>query len=127
MFAGDLTCSDLIQAYTQRIEAYDQATGMNAIQEVMPDALDIAAQKDRPGNLTDLPSLFCGPCWRRPTMTRWVWRPQTELLRLSTTFPPTTHNRSEHSKMQGASFWPRPTWRSGRIPALSASAAPTAS
>lgn len=59
---GQTTCREIVQAYLDRIEAYDQSTGLNAITEVNPGALAkadsidqlIAAGKD-PG------SLFCAP------------------------------------------------------------------
>src|SRR6185295_5567756 len=45
--AGRLSCTQLVQAYLNRIAAYDQAgPTLNAVQNVNPDALKQAAQLD---------------------------------------------------------------------------------
>ncbi|MDD9205680.1 amidase family protein, partial [Georgenia sp. 10Sc9-8] len=43
--AGDLTCTDLVQSYIDRIEAYDADT-TNAIQTINDEALETAAELD---------------------------------------------------------------------------------
>ncbi|GAQ83619.1 Amidase family protein [Klebsormidium nitens] len=67
MLAENLTCSQLIAAYVQRISYYDQSTGVNAVRLVMPDLANVTAAKDAQlaaviasGNNT-LPDLFCVP------------------------------------------------------------------
>jgi amidase len=60
---GRTTCRLVVQAYLDRIEAYDRSTGLNAITEVNPLALEVADSIDRslrrwrasPG------PLFCAP------------------------------------------------------------------
>jgi len=44
---GRLTCAELVAVYLRRIEAYDQATGLNAIVAVNPRALETAEKLDR--------------------------------------------------------------------------------
>src|SRR6185437_5038912 len=45
--SGKTTCRQLVEAYLQRIQAYDQLTGMNAIVTINPNALADADRLDR--------------------------------------------------------------------------------
>jgi amidase len=45
--AGKVTCRRLVEAYLQRIRAYDQTTGLNSIVVINPNALADADQLDR--------------------------------------------------------------------------------
>ncbi|CAL8464697.1 g4232 [Coccomyxa elongata] len=65
---GNLTCSQLVQAYVQRIQAYDKATGLLAVRVLNPDLEKEAAAKDqllqqaRQAGGSGLPGgLFCVP------------------------------------------------------------------
>ncbi|KAL3161962.1 hypothetical protein ABBQ38_009042 [Trebouxia sp. C0009 RCD-2024] len=64
MMAGNLTCSQLVSSYIQRISAYDRLT--NSVRLVVPDIMSTAATMDTQlaaivANGTDLPLLFCVP------------------------------------------------------------------
>ncbi|KAK9832701.1 hypothetical protein WJX81_001352 [Elliptochloris bilobata] len=66
MLEGKLNCTDLVQAYMQRIYSFDQQTSLNAVREVSATANDSAARMDiqlaqarRSGGA--LPPLFCVP------------------------------------------------------------------
>ncbi len=62
VISGQSTCSDLVESYIERIEAYDKSNGINAITEINPRALDQAAAVDRAvARGEDLPELFCAP------------------------------------------------------------------
>ena len=68
VLSGRTTCREVVQAYLERIEAYDQPTGLNAITVVNPNALETADAIDRAianakPNLEDveLGPLFCAP------------------------------------------------------------------
>ena len=59
---GQTTCREVVQAYLDRIEAYDQSTGLNAITEINPRALARADSLDRMLDNGENPgSLFCAP------------------------------------------------------------------
>ncbi|MEX2529534.1 MAG: amidase [Gemmatimonadota bacterium] len=59
---GRTTCRMVVQAHLDRIEAYDRASGLNAISEVNPHALEVADSLDRALEEGDAPgSLFCAP------------------------------------------------------------------
>lgn len=59
---GKTTCRAVVQAYLDRIEAYDQSTGLNAITEVNPRALERADSLDQLLNNGEDPGyLFCAP------------------------------------------------------------------
>jgi amidase len=45
--AGKITCHQLVEAYLERIRAYDQPTGLNALVVVSPNALAAADRLDR--------------------------------------------------------------------------------
>src|SRR5262249_8942885 len=45
--SGKVTCHQLVEAYLQRIQAYDQSTGLNAIVVINPNALAEADRLDR--------------------------------------------------------------------------------
>ena len=47
ILSGRTTCRDVVQAYLDRIETYDEATGLNAITVVNPNALSTADAIDR--------------------------------------------------------------------------------
>ena len=60
--SGQTTCRMVVQSYLDRIEAYDQPPGMNAITVVNPNALDRADEIDEAvDNGDELGSLFCAP------------------------------------------------------------------
>jgi len=60
--SGQTTCRMVVQSYLDRIEAYDQPMGMNAITVVNPNALARADEIDEAvGNGDPLGSLFCAP------------------------------------------------------------------
>ncbi|DBA85173.1 TPA: hypothetical protein ACH3X2_005886 [Trebouxia sp. C0005] len=64
MMAGNLTCSQLVSSYIQRISAYDRLT--NAVREIVTDVMNTAASMDvmlaaYNANGTALPLLFCVP------------------------------------------------------------------
>ena len=62
IMSGQTTCRMVVQSYLDRIEAYDQPTGMNAITVVNPNALARADEIDEAvGNEDALGSLFCAP------------------------------------------------------------------
>jgi len=46
MKADRLTCRELVEAYLQRIQAYDQPTGLNSLVVINPDALKTADELD---------------------------------------------------------------------------------
>ncbi|MBI1352882.1 MAG: glutamyl-tRNA amidotransferase [Acidobacteria bacterium] len=60
--SGEFTCRQVVQAYLDRIEAYDQPTGLNAVTVLNPHALERADRIDeqlRQG--LDPGPLFCAP------------------------------------------------------------------
>lgn len=60
--AHDFSCVDLVSAYIDRINAYDESTGINAISSVNPNALARAADLDAAlAQSPDIPQLFCAP------------------------------------------------------------------
>ncbi len=62
ILAGDVTCREVVHGYIQRIERYDQSTGLNAITEINPSALLYAAEIDAAVETgEELPELFCAP------------------------------------------------------------------
>ena len=68
ILSGRTTCRAVVQAYLERIEAYDQPTGLNAITVVNPNALETADAIDRaianaePNRRdAELGPLFCAP------------------------------------------------------------------
>ncbi|KAL4859438.1 Zinc finger CCCH domain-containing protein 40 [Chlorella vulgaris] len=68
MLAGQLTCTELVTAYQQRIAAFDQPLQLNSIRTLNPTALERAAQMDsqlqllRATNSTGMmPPLLCVP------------------------------------------------------------------
>lgn len=59
---GRTTCRAVVEAYLARIEAYDEPTGLNAITEVNPRALERADQLDSALSAGAAPGpLFCAP------------------------------------------------------------------
>jgi amidase len=59
---GRATCREVVQAYLDRIEAYDQPSGLGAISEVNPRALEVAdSLDDALARGERLGSLFCAP------------------------------------------------------------------
>jgi amidase len=59
---GRTSCRAVVQAYLDRIEAYDKKTGLNAITVVNPKALERADEIDRAlANGGKLGALFCAP------------------------------------------------------------------
>ena len=62
ILSGGMTCRGVVRAYLERIEAYDQPTGLNAITMVNPKALETADAIDRTiANAGELGPLFCAP------------------------------------------------------------------
>jgi len=60
--SGALSCTEIIRGYLRRIEAYDQATGLNAIIFTNPRALSEAAEIDeRRAQGGNLGPLYCVP------------------------------------------------------------------
>lgn len=60
--SGEVTCRAVVEGYLDRIKAYDQASGINAITAVNPQAIARAAEVDRAVQAGDaLPELFCAP------------------------------------------------------------------
>lgn len=59
---GRASCRDVVQAHLDRIEAYDEPTGLNAITVTNPHALERAGAIDRAlANDQELGPLFCSP------------------------------------------------------------------
>jgi len=57
-----ITCREIVEGYIRRIEAYDQASGLNAITAINPRALDYAAAIDSSIDSGQAqPDLFCAP------------------------------------------------------------------
>lgn len=62
ILSGRSTCRGVVQAHLDRIEAYDESTGLNAITVVNPNALEKADAIDRAlANDEELGPLFCAP------------------------------------------------------------------
>jgi amidase len=60
--SGRVSCRDVVEGYVRRIEAYDQARGINAITAINPNAIERANDVDRAiQNGESLPDLFCTP------------------------------------------------------------------
>ena len=59
---GDFTCRDVVRGYLDRIAAYDQPNGINAITEINPNALRRADEIDSAlAKGIGMPPLFCAP------------------------------------------------------------------
>ena len=59
---GDVTCRDIVQGYLDRINAYDQPAGINAIAEINTNALTRADEIDVAlAEGKQMPPLFCAP------------------------------------------------------------------
>ena len=62
MRAGNFTCRDVVQGYLNRIAAYDQPAGINAITEINSNALSRADEIDNDlAKGSEMPPLFCAP------------------------------------------------------------------
>jgi len=62
LLAGDMSCTDIVTGYLQRIEAYDKSSGMNAVIFTNPGAMAKAEAIDRRIAVGDeLGPLFCMP------------------------------------------------------------------
>lgn len=60
--SGQFSCTDIVAAYTRRIEAYDKTSGINAITQLNPNALAAAAKIDASIALGEVQGeLFCAP------------------------------------------------------------------
>ena len=60
--AGNFTCRDVVQGYFNRIAAYDQPAGINAITEINSNALRRADEIDADlAKGIEMPPLFCAP------------------------------------------------------------------
>ena len=116
MRSGQLICTQLVQAYLNRIAAYDQAgPKLNSVQNVNPNALALAAKLDAVYR-TSGPA---GPLHCIPVLVK---------DEIETSFMPTTYDRrssstSRHRKTRRSSIacrrpaqssWPRPIWESSR-------------
>ena len=68
LLAGRANCTGIVDAYIQRIKAYDGTTGLNAVRALAPGTRARAAELDRrlaaalaAGTQASLPPLFCVP------------------------------------------------------------------
>lgn len=62
LFAGTISCRELVAGYLQRIEVFDKSSGINAITEVNAKAIDVADAIDRSLAAGEAqPDLFCVP------------------------------------------------------------------
>ena len=62
LVAGETSCHAVVSSYLQRIETYDQSSGINAIIVTNPTALAKADEVDRAlASNESLPELFCTP------------------------------------------------------------------
>jgi Asp-tRNA(Asn)/Glu-tRNA(Gln) amidotransferase A subunit family amidase len=62
LVAGETSCHGVVSSYLQRIETYDQSSGINAIIVTNPTALAKADEVDRAlASNESLPELFCTP------------------------------------------------------------------
>ena len=62
VLSGRTSCREVVQAYLDRIEAYDQSSGVNAITVVNPEAVVRADEIDRAvAEGRELGPLFCVP------------------------------------------------------------------
>jgi amidase len=62
ILAGDTTCRAVVAAYIDRIEVYDQSSGINAISQINPKALERADELDRSLQAGEtVGELFCAP------------------------------------------------------------------
>jgi len=62
ILAGQISCSDVVQGYLDRIDAYDQSSGLNAIIFTNPNAMRKAQDIDRRiAAGEELGPLFCAP------------------------------------------------------------------
>jgi len=60
--SGQVTCREVVEGYIDRINAYDDARGINAITVINSNAVDRAVEVDRALQRGDaLPDLFCTP------------------------------------------------------------------
>jgi Asp-tRNA(Asn)/Glu-tRNA(Gln) amidotransferase A subunit family amidase len=60
--SGQVSCRDVVEGYIDRITAYDDPRGINAITVINPNALERASAVDRAiANREPLPELFCAP------------------------------------------------------------------
>lgn len=60
--SGEMSCVDIVEGYLQRIEAYDQSSGLNAIIFTNPEALEKAKRiDDRLTVGNEVGALFCIP------------------------------------------------------------------
>ena len=62
ILAGRTTCQDIVLGYLNRIQTYDKKTGLNAITEIAPNAVNRAWEiDDAIARGEPLPDLFCVP------------------------------------------------------------------
>lgn len=60
--AGESSCQDIVAGYIARIETYDQSRNINAITQINPNALFLAAEIDQALARDEaMPELFCAP------------------------------------------------------------------
>ena len=60
--AGEISCYDVVVGYIARIETYDQSRNINAITQINPNALQVAAEIDQALDHNEaMPELFCAP------------------------------------------------------------------
>lgn len=59
---GETSCRDVVAGYIDRINTFDEPLGINAITQINPNALAVAAEIDRAiARDESLPELFCAP------------------------------------------------------------------
>ena len=60
--SGQVSCRAVVEGYINRIDVYDQASGINAITVINPNAIERAEEVDRAIRTGEaLPELFCTP------------------------------------------------------------------
>ena len=111
--AGNLTFRQLVQMYLDRIEAYDQRTGLNAFVVLNPKAFNRADELDaefqRTGQLRPLHGI---PAVVKDNYDTHDLQTAGGSLWLSKTrFHLTMRSRSRNFAKRGRLFWVRPTWR----------------
>ena len=62
ILADEISCYDVVVGYITRIETYDQSRNINAITQINPNALQVAAEIDQAIDRDEtMPELFCAP------------------------------------------------------------------
>ncbi|MDA1371536.1 MAG: amidase [Proteobacteria bacterium] len=62
ILSNEISCREVVAGYIARIETYDQSRNINAITEINPNALNVAAEIDLALSRSEpMPELFCAP------------------------------------------------------------------